>query len=59
MPEPPPELPEKDYLMTRPDPSPLPAVQDPAERTEAASPRPEPPDGQGTDPRRDDIDYTA
>lgn len=59
MPEPLPELPEKDLLMTRPDAEPLPAAQDPTIHSTPADPKPVPPDGQGTDPRAGQIDHSV
>ena len=53
------QLPEKDRLITRPDPEPLPTAQDPAIHSTPADPKLVPKDGQGANPRRDQIDYTA
>ncbi|HEX3152137.1 MAG TPA: hypothetical protein VHR66_28955 [Gemmataceae bacterium] len=57
--KPPPELPERDRLMTRPDATPLPAAQDVKEPASPADPRPIPKGGQGTDPKARDLDHTA
>ncbi|MBO0698631.1 MAG: hypothetical protein J2P46_09570 [Zavarzinella sp.] len=60
MPDPDPELPAKDRLMTRPDETPLPAAQDPkAPRTHPTDPKPVPPGGQGTDPKAADLGRSA
>jgi hypothetical protein len=49
----------KDKLTSRTD-EPLPTPQDPkAPRGGPADPKPVPPEGQGTDPKRDKTDYTA
>lgn len=58
--KPPAELPAKDWLMTRPDEEPLPAAQDlKATRKAGPDPKPAPDGGQGTDPKRAELDYTA
>jgi hypothetical protein len=55
----PPELPERDRLMTRPDETPLPAAQGVKDPASPADPRPVPKGGQGTDPNADDVGRTA
>ena len=58
--KPSPELPARDQLMTRPDAEALPTAEDPKKpRGEPADPKPAPPTGQGTDPKADQVDYTA
>jgi hypothetical protein len=50
---------EKDQLITRPD-DPLPAVDDPSgPRGYPADPQPKPKEGQGSDPKAGNLDYTA
>lgn len=60
---PPEQLPAKDWLLTRPDETPLPTRQDPAVHGHAADPKPEPRRGQGdpkeTNPPPDDIGRSA
>jgi hypothetical protein len=52
-------LSDRDRLITRPAEA-LPTPQDPKEpRGGTADPKPVPKEGQGTDPKADDIDYTA
>ena len=58
-PKPAPELPPRDWLMTRPDEEPLPAAQDPKAPATPADPRPVPEGGQGTDPKAADVGHTA
>lgn len=50
----------KDRLTSRPDQEPLATPQDPqAPRGDPADPKVIPTQGQGSDPKADDIDYTA
>jgi len=58
-PNPTPETPARDRLVTRPDETPLPAAQDPKDPATPADPRPVPKTGQGTDPKAGDLDHTA
>jgi len=62
MPQPniPPELPDRDKLITRPDEEPLPAAQDlKAPIQHPTDPKPVPKDGQGTDPKAGDVGRAA
>jgi hypothetical protein len=55
----PPELPDRDKLMTRPDAKPLPVIPDPTVHGSPADPKPKPKGGQSADPKADKIDYVA
>jgi hypothetical protein len=54
-----PVVPARDWLLTRPDETPLPAAQNPKSLATPADPRPEPKTGQGTDPNSGDLDLMA
>jgi len=56
------ELSEKDRLLTRPENGPLPTAEDPSAphaRGYPVDPKPKPKDGQGTDPRANDLEHSA